>query len=170
MRFWIDIINESYVAASKIEEWREVSIFGIKTLIGWQNDKNQANLKKHKIDLSIGIDVLTDPVMTPDPHELDNKFIGNSRVGILTVAAQWLNEYGDETDTGEEQPMVRIISVRPATQAEKSRYQGHRPLTEEESLVQILDPDNPPIVDFSHFISAEEYWKTKLKRWIEKKT
>ena len=33
----------------------------------------------------------------------------------------------------------------------------------------IIDPDNPPITDFSHFtMTAEEYWRKKLTPWLNK--
>jgi hypothetical protein len=108
--------------------------------------------------------------MTPDEHILNNKFIGKSQDQILTVAAEWLNEEGDMTEAGEDMPIIRLISVRESTPAEQDRYmKKNRPLTEYEQRILDIDPDNPPITDFSHFtMTAEEYWRKKLAPWLLK--
>ena len=37
-----------------------------------------------------------------------------------------------------------------------------------EQDTQEVDPDNPPITDFSHFTTADAYWRKKLAPWIRK--
>ena len=167
IRHWMNLILESY--SSIIEEWITIKIFGVDAHVGWTHDKNTKNLKSHSLPLVRGVDVLQDPHMMPDDHELNNKFVGRSHDQILTVAAQWLNEEGDETEAGEDMPIIRLISVRESTLAEQERYMKRNSnLTEMEQRILDTDPDNPPITDFSHFTTADTYWRKKLAPWIHK--
>lgn len=167
IRLWMNLILESY--SPIIEEWITIQIFGVDTHVGWTHEKNTKNLKGHLLPLVRGIEVLQDPHMLPDDHVLNNKFIGRSHDQILTVAAQWLNEEGDVTEAGEDMPIIRLISVRESTPAEQGRYMKRDTnLTELEQRIMDIDPDNPPITDFSHFTTADAYWRKKLAPWIRK--
>ena len=84
----------------------------------WDDNKNEANLVKHKIDFSTAIAVFEDPnrleedSTKPEYEEVRIKTIGkvNAFVFVLTVVY---------TNRDEKR---RIISARPANKAERQKY------------------------------------------------
>ena len=84
----------------------------------WDRSKAAANIKKHGVEFPEAATVFGDPLSStiPDPDhsigELRYITIGLSGTGRLLVIAHL-----DENDS------VRIISARPATKAERKRYE-----------------------------------------------
>lgn len=84
----------------------------------WSRAKAASNLRKHGVDMSEARSIFDDPLARtlPDPdHSLDEwRYItvGRSRHGRLLLVA-----HAEDNET------IRVISARPATSAEKRRYE-----------------------------------------------
>lgn len=85
----------------------------------WDTDKAAENLRKHSVSLDEAATVFVDPlsVTIPDPdHSIgEHRFItmGASSTGKLLVIAHT-----------EEGSTLRLISARPASAAERKRYEN----------------------------------------------
>ena len=167
IRRYINLITENTTP----EIWITVSLFGNETHIGWSSIKNQTNQNKHGVGLSLGINVIQDPNMIADPtHEKLNKFIGRSNNIVMVAAIEWLNEHGETSESGEDVPSLRIISVRQADKNETQRYINQNIKEDVLPLIEDnIDADNPPITDFSNFIPANVYWKQKFAKFNKKR-
>ena len=92
--------------------------------IEWDNDKNQANKKKHGVSFEEAGEIFLDPLHL---SILDERFdygeerwitIGKTKKRLLVVAAHtWIDINGYET--------VRIISARKVTKREKKDYESY---------------------------------------------
>jgi uncharacterized DUF497 family protein len=86
----------------------------------WDEGKAAANLKRHSVDLADAALVLYDDLAltTQDPGDYDEQrfaTVGMDALGrILVVVYTWRGE------------RVRLISARPATPAERKRYESKR--------------------------------------------
>ena len=82
----------------------------------WDPAKAQANLRKHGVDFADAVGVLEDPaaVTIDDDATGEKRFVsvGTDFIGRLLVVC-W-------TRRGED---IRLISVRPATRAERRQYE-----------------------------------------------
>ena len=90
----------------------------MKTLFEWDEEKAQANLRKHGVSFEEAQTVFTDPLaMTiPDPdHSTDEArfiIIGESDKKRILVVAHT-----------ERKKKIRLISARKATRAERKKYE-----------------------------------------------
>ena len=90
----------------------------MKTLFEWDEEKAQANLRKHGVSFEEAQTVFTDPLaMTiPDPdHSIDEArfiIIGESDKKRILVVAHT-----------ERKKKIRLISARKATRAERKKYE-----------------------------------------------
>ena len=90
----------------------------MKTLFEWDEEKAQANLRKHGVSFEEAQTVFTDPLaMTiPDPdHSIDEArfiIIGESDKKRIVVVAHT-----------ERKKKIRLISARKATRAERKKYE-----------------------------------------------
>ena len=86
----------------------------------WDEGKAAANLKRHSVDFADAALVLYDDLAltTQDPGDYDEErfaTVGMDALGrILVVVYTWRGE------------RVRLISARPATPAERKRYESKR--------------------------------------------
>ena len=154
------------------ETWIRVKWNNSEINVGWTNMKNQDNLKKHSMPLSIGINVLSDPNFVAAEHEKFNKYIGRNNTDILVVAAEWLNDTGEDPEFTEDIPSVRLISVRHAEPPERQKYNSQNPLSEqldERRRDSSIDPDNPPITDFSNFVHGPTLIRQKIAEFEARK-
>lgn len=91
----------------------------------WDHEKDQKNIKKHKLPLRAGASVLdNDPLAlsVPDPHPDGDRWRTIGRIeGITTLFVVHTESVYDEED-GEE--YGRIISVRKATAHEREAYEN----------------------------------------------
>ena len=157
------------------ETWIQVKWNNSELNVGWNNMKNQDNLQKHEMPLSDGINVLSDPNLVAAEHEKFNKYIGRNNNDILVVAAEWLNDTGEDPEDPEfteEIPSVRLISVRHAEPPERQAYNSQNPVSEqldERRNDPPIDPDNPPITDFSNFVHGPTFIKQKIAEFEARK-
>lgn len=88
--------------------------------VDWDENKNRANIAKHGIEFSTVIAVFEDPLLLtlPDPYSDEQRYrsIGAALNGILFVV-----HTTKELSGGDE--LVRIISARYATSAERKAYE-----------------------------------------------
>ncbi len=82
----------------------------------WDDNKAEANLKKHKIDFADAVTVFNDDlaITIADDYPAEERFatIGIDAIGrIVTVIYTWRGE------------SVRLISARKATKAERREYE-----------------------------------------------
>lgn len=89
-------------------------------VVDWDEDKNRANIAKHGIEFSTVVPVFDDPhlLTLPDPYPDEQRFrsLGAALNGILFVVHTIKERSG-----GVE--LVRIISARYATSAERKAYE-----------------------------------------------
>jgi uncharacterized DUF497 family protein len=126
------------------EVWGEFQMDGHRVHVGWQVAKDALNKRRHDgLSLRDGIPVLADPnnQFTID-HDNPNRdererYIGTGAANmVLVVAVEWV-----DTQAGEEDPSVRIASVRKAEADEIKGVFG----LEEDVSADSFDPDNPPL-------------------------
>lgn len=88
----------------------------------WDEDKNLANLQKHRIRFENAMLVFDDPLAVtrgdPYPHERRLQTIGQVRSVVIVVIHTWV-----EPDNGSSESIGRIISARKATRRERSAYE-----------------------------------------------
>jgi uncharacterized DUF497 family protein len=95
-------------------------------LFEWDENKNRANRAKHGIDFDLAIIAFDDPLaLTTQDRDIDGEqryqLIGAVFTRIILVAhAVRVNT---ETGSKEEEPVIRIISARKATPAERKLYE-----------------------------------------------
>ena len=86
-------------------------------------DKNRANIQKHKVSFETAILALDDPLslMYDDPYPLEQRFRTIGMVGnaVLMVVHTW-----PEPDPRFDVEVGRIISARRATAYERRRYES----------------------------------------------
>ena len=87
----------------------------------WDPDKNNANLRKHKLSFETAVLVFDDPsaLSVPDPYLLQDRWrtigvVGNRFLTVVHTAPQ-----DEERETVE---LGRIISARKSTRAERIAY------------------------------------------------
>ena len=89
----------------------------------WDEDKNRANIQKHKVSFETAILALDDPLslMYDDPYPLEQRFRTIGMVGnaVLMVVHTW-----PEPDPRFDVEIGRIISARRATTHERGRYES----------------------------------------------
>ena len=89
----------------------------------WDESKNRRNVAKH------GIDFETAAVVFDDPHALSDLFqvvddeerwqtIGQIGLAVIFVVHTWWEDDGED--------VIRLISARRATAAEKKSYEAHK--------------------------------------------
>jgi uncharacterized DUF497 family protein len=90
--------------------------------IVWDNEKNQINIKKHKISFEEAETVFYDPngkiIGDPDHSDEEDRFIilGLSKILHLLVVCHGYKENDD---------IIRIFSARKATKKEEKFYGGN---------------------------------------------
>ena len=87
----------------------------------WDENKNQSNIRKHKISFEVATRAFSDQFAYSYPERIENgeqrwQTIGRveGRIFLLIAHTLW-----DE----DEIEVVRIISARPATATERRRYE-----------------------------------------------
>lgn len=90
----------------------------------WDPAKAASNVRKHGVDFGLAATVFRDPLMqsVPDPEhsEFEERWItmGQARGGrLLVVSHTWARIDEDRTS-------IRLISARPATRNERSRFES----------------------------------------------
>lgn len=90
----------------------------------WDPAKAASNARKHGVDFELAATVFLDPLMqsVPDPEHggFEERWItmGQARGGrLLVVSHTWAR-------IGEGRMSVRLISARPATRNERSRFEA----------------------------------------------
>ena len=95
-------------------------------LFEWDENKNRANRAKHGIDFDFALRAFDDPfALTTQDRDADGEqryqLIGAVFTRIILVAhAMRLNAHAG---SAEEEPVIRIISARKATPAERKLYE-----------------------------------------------
>jgi uncharacterized DUF497 family protein len=126
------------------EVWDEFQMDGHRVHVGWQIAKDALNRRRHDgLSLRDGIPVLANPnsrfTIDHDNPNRDERerYIGTGAATnmVLVVAVEWV-----DTEAGEEDPSVRIASVRKAEADEIKGIFG----LEEDVAADSFDPDNPP--------------------------
>ena len=95
-------------------------------LFEWDENKNRANRAKHGIDFDFAILAFDDPfALTTQDRDVDGEqryqLIGAVFMRIILVAHAVL--VNTHAGSGEEKPVIRIISARKATPAERKLYE-----------------------------------------------
>ena len=91
------------------------------TRFEWDSAKAQSNLRKHGVSFETAVRVFADPLHLSEPDRVEDGEQRWQTVGtvegtqLLLVAHLWMQDGGHER--------VRIISARPATRAERRRYE-----------------------------------------------
>lgn len=91
------------------------------TRFEWDPAKAQSNLHKHGISFETAVRVFADPLHLSEPDRVEDgeqrwQTIGTvDGMQLLLVAHLWMQDDGEE--------LVRIISARPATRAERRSYE-----------------------------------------------
>ncbi len=88
----------------------------------WNPAKNQANLAKHKISFEDAIEVFDDPNELTEPAHVVAGETRLQTIGIASAFAVLLVVHTQRT-TAQGQPVTRVISARPASRRERSRYE-----------------------------------------------
>jgi uncharacterized DUF497 family protein len=87
----------------------------------WDPGKAESNERRHGVSFAEALTIFGDPLelMISDPHHSEGEYrflsLGRSVEGRLLVVSY----------TEREQNRIRIISARPATPAETSRYESN---------------------------------------------
>ncbi len=89
----------------------------------WNETKNRQNIGKHGISFQTAILVFDDPYALSEQDRIVNdeerwQTIGTAGVLVVMVAHLWWDENGEE--------VIRLISARRATTAEKDSYEAHK--------------------------------------------
>jgi hypothetical protein len=95
-------------------------------LFEWDENKNRANRAKHGIDFEFAIMAFDDPfALTTQDRDVEGEqryqLIGAVFTRIILVAHGVL--VSTHAGSGEEEPIIRIISARKATPAERELYE-----------------------------------------------
>ena len=89
----------------------------------WDEDKNRANIQKHKVSFETAILAIDDPLslMYDDPYPLEQRFRTIGMVGnaLLMIVHTW-----PEPDPRFDVEVGRIISARRPTAHERRRYES----------------------------------------------
>ena len=89
----------------------------------WDGRKNRANQRKHGVSFEDAARVFDDPLALSriDPRHDDERWItlGSAGGRVLLVA----HTYHD-SESNDDEEIIRIISARQATAAERRAYQG----------------------------------------------
>jgi uncharacterized DUF497 family protein len=86
----------------------------------WDEKKRKANLVKHGLDFADVWEVFTDPSAWT---EINKNFLGEMRSVTIGLIKQSVVVVVVHTDRN---GRIRIISLRPASRKERSKYYGHR--------------------------------------------
>jgi uncharacterized DUF497 family protein len=87
-------------------------------IVEWDDEKAEANLRKHRVSFADAVEALEDPLSLtfPDPdHSLDEArylTFGHDRSGRILVVAH-----------ADREAAVRLISARRATRGERRSYE-----------------------------------------------
>lgn len=87
----------------------------------WSASKAQSNIRKHGVSFETAIRVFADPLHVSEQDRIEGGEQRWRTIGIvdgtrlLLVAHLWMEDDGDE--------VVRIISARPATRAERKHHE-----------------------------------------------
>ena len=95
----------------------------MKLIFRWDSQKAQSNLRKHRVSFDEAKTCFNDPLLVTYPDELHSQSeerwisigISNQHRVLLTVHT--------ETETSEEEIVIRIISSRKATTKERQAYE-----------------------------------------------
>ncbi len=95
-------------------------------LFEWDENKNRANRAKHGIDFDFAREAFDDPfAITTQDRDVDDEqryqLIGPVFMRIILVA--YAAHAKSEADATEEEPVIRMISARKATPAERKLYE-----------------------------------------------
>jgi len=168
LRYWIKLIealNQERPAYGAI-----VEIHGTKVRVQWDAPKEADNKIDHDgLSLADGVTVVADDrsklELDYDNRNRDERerYVGPNGDHILFVVCEWF-------ETGEEFPVLQMISVRYATSHEANKYMNEdieKPITQPK-----IDPDNPPLTGNEKWIPAGPHIKAKLaafrERWLAK--
>ena len=86
----------------------------------WDDDKNQSNIRKHKVSFELATRAFNDQLAYSYPDRVEDgeqrwQTLGMVEGRLLLLIA---HTFWDEGET----EVVRIISARPATSTERKRY------------------------------------------------
>jgi uncharacterized DUF497 family protein len=147
------------------EHWETMRLpSGEEINVGWQTAKDAQNRRRHDLSLRDVIPIITNPrseyTLDYDNPNLDERarYVGQgNRNMVLVVAVEWIN-----TDSGEENASIRIISVRQAEAHEIDGDQMNEDAKPNEP--QEIDPDNPPLTGKEIWRPAQEHIAQMIAR------
>ena len=90
----------------------------------WDPEKAGSNLRKHGVTFETAIRVFADPFALMEQDRVENGEYRWQTIGVVDGALVLLVAHADREEDGIE--VVRIISARRASKAERRRYEQNR--------------------------------------------
>ena len=94
---------------------------GVALKFEWDENKNRANIKKHGFSFAEATHIFRDPnalyMPDPDHSESEERWLGLGSLRNLTLV---VTVFVDRSESNEQ--IIRIISARKASKAEKQQY------------------------------------------------
>ena len=86
----------------------------------WDDEKAEANYRKHGIRFEEATEVFDDPLASTKKNRIENgeqrlQIIGRTKLSILLIVIHTVQENGTA--------IIRIISARPLTPSERKQYE-----------------------------------------------
>ncbi len=88
----------------------------------WDEQKNRSNQSKHQVSFELACEVFDDPHQLSQQDRIEDGEMRWQTIGLVGGVVLLLVAHTSQDDDGEE--VVRIISARKATKAERRRYEN----------------------------------------------
>jgi len=83
----------------------------------WDDEKNRANIDKHGVSFQTAARIFDGPVLTAEDNRLEYGEVRKNSIGMIENALILVVTHTDRAG------LTRIISARPGSRAERSRYE-----------------------------------------------